>query len=128
VHRPVGADGERLSQRVGGALGPHEDGDDLALSTLVLELQPLLDRMRVEIVQRARDAPVEPEGLGIEALGSGGVRHLLDTNRDFHGGDPIGSRSDDRLPKGLLPSATSDANRSLWPATGRQPEGFFSFF
>ena len=114
VDGAVGADRERLSQRVGGALGAHEDGDDLALPTLVLELQPLLDRVRVELVQRAGDAPVEPKGLGIEALGSGGVRNLLHADGHFHGGDPIRSRSNGRLPKGLLPSATSDANRSLW--------------
>ena len=63
---------------------PHEDGDDLPLPALVLELQALLDRVRVELVERACNASVEPEGLGIEALGSGGVRDLLDADGDLY--------------------------------------------
>ena len=65
-HDAVGAHRERLAHRLGRASRAHRDDDDLGRRVGVLHLQRLLERVRVELVQRPLAASVEPQGRGIE--------------------------------------------------------------
>ena len=86
-HGAVGAHRERLAQRVERALRTHRDDDDLALAGRVLQPQRLLDRVRVEGVQRALAGAVEALRPGIDPLVRGRVRNLLHADGDLHRAD-----------------------------------------
>ena len=66
--------------------------DDLTLAGRVLQPQRLLDRIRVEGVQRALAGPVEPLRAWIDALVRRGVRHLFHADGDLHRADSTMSR------------------------------------
>ena len=50
---------------------------------LVLDAQSLLDRVQVELVERAGAGTIEPQGLRVDPL-RGAVGHLFDADRDLH--------------------------------------------
>src|SRR5205823_8426700 len=85
-HGAIGAHRERLAQRVERLLRPERDGDDLGAG-VALEAQRLLDRVRVEVVERALARAVEAEGLRIEAARPLG--HVLDADGDLHPGGTL---------------------------------------
>src|SRR6266540_2388214 len=82
-HGAVGAHREPLAQRVESALGPQRHEHDLALAARLFHAQRLLDRVRVERVQRPLTGAVEPLGRGIEALCLR-LGHLLHAYGDLH--------------------------------------------
>ena len=85
-HGAVGAHRERLAQRVERLLRPERDGDDLGVG-VALEAQRLLDRVRVEVVERALAGAVEALRAGIEAARPLG--HVLDADGDLHPGGTL---------------------------------------
>src|SRR6266508_391917 len=85
VHGSVCADRQGLAQRVGGLRRAHQEGDDLPVPFLLADAQSFLERVGVEIVQRPRNAAIEPKGVRIHSLRRRRVGHFLHANHYFHG-------------------------------------------
>ncbi len=92
-HGAIGAQRERLAERPQRGLRAHADDDDLAVRTgrALLQAEGLLDRVRVERVQRALTRAVEPRRRGIDAARGGRVRHFLDADGDLQAELPPGA-------------------------------------
>ncbi len=84
---PVGAHRQGLAERVRRFLRPERDDDDLALG-VALQPQRLLDRVRVEMVERALAGAIEP------------LRPRIDPGRAL--GDVLHADSDLHLPRAIL--------------------------
>ena len=86
-HGPVGPHGERLAQRIHRALWPHRDDHHFPFAGGLLELQRLLDGVRVEIRDGELDRPIESQSGSVEATARGRVRHCLHADGNLHGRD-----------------------------------------
>jgi len=83
-HGAVGSHGERLAERVERASGPHRHEHHLAFAPGFLDLERLLDRLRVEVVERAFAGTVKPLRVRVDALRDSRIRDLFDTDRNLH--------------------------------------------
>ncbi len=80
----IGAQGERLAQRLAHALGAEAEHHHLA-AALLADLERLLERALVALVDDEREVLfLDPGPLLVEAQASLGVGHLLDADRDLH--------------------------------------------
>jgi hypothetical protein len=84
----VGAHLQRLAHRVDSLLRAHgQRGDrDLLALTLLTELQGLLDGVLVQLGQQTIDADAVDGEVVLEPAVGGGVRHVLHTDNNVHGG------------------------------------------
>jgi hypothetical protein len=80
----VGAHRERLSECRTRAFWAHRDDDHLALARALPEPQPLLERVCVELVQRAFATSVETLRLRVDPLGRSRIGDLLHADDDLH--------------------------------------------
>src|SRR6266508_1896435 len=103
------AQSKRLAERVEPALGPERAENHFALAVRLLEAKGLLDRLHVEVVQRALARAVEPLRLRVDALLDGGVGHLFHADRDLHGQDSSFGRENRLAHKRLLGSRPSSS-------------------
>src|SRR4029453_13663251 len=109
--RSVCAHRERLPDAVLRALRAHGDDENLAALS-ILDPQRLLDRVRVEGVDRTFAGAVEPLRIGIDSRVSRALGHVFDTDGDLHGERTLIGRRAWFAPRTLLGSCASSANRS----------------
>ncbi len=82
---------QRLPQGVHRLFGAHRDDDDLALAGRLLELEALLDRVRVEVGDHELARAVETLRRGIDPPSGGRVGHGFHAHGDLHAARTLAS-------------------------------------
>jgi hypothetical protein len=90
MHRPTGAECQRLAQGLTHAIRTETVGDHLT-AMLLGDLQRRFERDLVAFVDRERQVLfVDPAPVLGDAQARFGIRHLLDADRNLHLGNPLG--------------------------------------